>query len=82
MKLLFRNLNRRTNETSLKKLCMPFGVVTEVTLVVDPTTLKSKGFGFVEMASDIDGKKVIAALHESMVDGNKIRVKDATPQED
>ena len=81
MKILFRNLNRQTTEKTLKKVCMPFGIVQSATLVTDAATKKSKGFGFVEMESEIDGQKVIKALNEAVIDGSKVRVKDAEPKE-
>ena len=77
MKLLIRNLNRKMTETKLKKLFMPFGIVSSCTLVTDKKTGDSKGFGFVEMAADIDGNKAIKALDNSMQEGKKIRVKSA-----
>ena len=77
MKLLIRNLPRTVTEISLKKLFMPFGIVKECTLVVDETTKKSKGFGFVEMDASRDADKAIKAMDNKFLQGNKIRVKIA-----
>ncbi len=77
MKLLVRNLNRKTTEAKLKKLFTVLGIVESCTLVMDSKTGKSKGFGFVEMAAPVDGQKAITTLHGSVVEGNKIHVKEA-----
>ncbi len=77
MKLLIRNLNRKTTEKKLKSLFTVHGRVESCSLVTDEKTGKSKGFGFVEMVADIDGQKAIKALNESTVEGYKIRVKEA-----
>ena len=77
MKLLIRNLNRKTTEVKLKKIFMPFGIVSSCILITDSKTGNSKGFGFVEMAANIDGNKAIKALDNSMLEGKKIRVKSA-----
>ena len=43
-------------------------------------TGRSRGFGFVEMASDEDAKKAISQLNGSEIDGRKIFVSEARPQ--
>lgn len=75
MKLLVRNLNRNITEVKLKSLFKKFGVIASSTLVIDEKTKKSKGFGFVEMADSRDGEKAIKALDNTLVEGNKIKVK-------
>ncbi len=77
MKVLIRNLNRKTKEKKIHSLFAKFGRVSSCSLVGDKKTGDSKGFGFVEMAEAIDGEKAIKALNESMVEGYKIRVKAA-----
>ena len=77
MKLLVRNLNRKTTEVNLKSLFKKYGIVESSTLVIDEKTKLSKGFGFVVMSDDRDGKKAIKDLDGKVVEGNKIRVKPA-----
>jgi len=81
LKLLIRNLNRETTEKKLRSLFTVHGRVVSCTLVTDKQTGKSKGFGFAEMAEAIDGEKAIKKLNGSMVDGYKIRVKEAESKE-
>lgn len=77
MKLLIRNLNRKTTEAKLNSLFKVFGIISSCTLVKDSKNGKSKGFGFVEMAEAIDGDKAIKSLNGSVVDGNKVVIKEA-----
>lgn len=62
MKLLIRNLARTTTETELQSLFEPFGTVQSCTLVMDKETGNSKGFGFVEMPKQGDGKAAMKSL--------------------
>jgi len=75
MNILVRNLSRETTEDELWRLFLPFGKVRSLTLVMDPLTGKSKGFGFVDMPKEIEAMAAIGKLNGSEVRGEKIRVK-------
>jgi len=75
MKLLIRNLARTTTEKELLALFEPFGTVQSCVLVMDKETGLSKGFGFVEMPKQGDGKAAMKSLNGKDIAGNKIRVK-------
>ena len=77
MKLLVRNLSRTTTEQEIRILFSEHGTVTECNLVLDQETGKSKGFGFVIMPNENEGKSAISSLHETRVAKNRIRVKVA-----
>lgn len=77
MKLLVRNLSRSTTEQEIRILFTAHGAVTKCDLVLDQVTGKSKGFAFVEMPNDKEAKLALAALHESKLANNRIRVKVA-----
>lgn len=77
MKVLIRNLSRKTTEAELKKMFNTHGALQSCTLVLDKETGKSKGFGFIEMSEDTDAKAAIQMLDGTIVAGNKIRVKEA-----
>ncbi len=77
MKLLVRNLNRRTTEADLNELFKAHGVVESCDLVLDKATGKSKGFGFVEMPETEDAEKAMKSLDGKVIAGNKIHVKKA-----
>ncbi|ESK38253.1 RNA recognition motif domain-containing protein [Acinetobacter nectaris] len=77
MKILVRNLERSIDEQELKELFAPYGEVESCTIVLDQTTGKSKGFGFVEMPHGREAVKAIKGLNTLKVKGLGIRVKAA-----
>jgi len=77
MKLLIRNLDRKTTEAELKALFEEFGAVQSCSLIKDKSTGVSKGFGFVEMPKIGDAKAAIINLNHKIIGSNKIRVKKA-----
>ena len=77
MKLLVRNLNRKTTEEDINDLFKDHGIVNSCDLVLDEATGKSKGFGFVEMSTTVDAEKAMKLLDGKVIAGNKIHVKKA-----
>jgi len=77
MKILIRNLPRALLENELKELFKAYGDVQSCNVILDKTTGKSKGFGFVEISKVGNAKAAIQALNGKSIDGNKIRVKKA-----
>ena len=77
MKLIIRNLARRTTEEELKVLFQEYGTVQSCDLVVDKTTGESKGFAFVEMPKSGEAKAAMKNLNDVYVGDSKIRVKKA-----
>ncbi len=80
MKLLIRNLDRNVTEDELKSMFETHGNVQSCSLVMDKTTGKSKGFGFVEMPSAGEAKAAMKTLNGKDISGSKIRVKKAVPK--
>ena len=74
------NLSFNTAEDELRQLFEPFGQVDRVSIMTDRDTGRSRGFGFVEMASNEDGEKAITALNGSSVGGRTINVNEARPK--
>ncbi len=77
MKIMILNLPRDLSEQSLALMFKTHGNIKSCDLVMDETTGKSKGFGFVEMALEHEGKAAIDALHGTTIKKNKIKVKAA-----
>lgn len=77
MKLIALNLPRDFSEQSVAMLFKAHGNIRACDLVLNEDTGKSKGFAFVEMALEHEGKIAIEELHGSKVGKNKIRVKQA-----
>jgi RNA recognition motif-containing protein len=74
------NLSFNTNEDELRQLFESYGQVDRVSIMTDRDTGRSRGFGFVEMSSNEDGEKAIAALNGSQVGGRTINVNEARPK--
>ncbi|OGK12627.1 hypothetical protein A3C98_00850 [Candidatus Roizmanbacteria bacterium RIFCSPHIGHO2_02_FULL_37_15] len=81
-KLYVGNLPWSVNEQSLKDMFSPFGEITEVVIISDRYTGRSKGFGFVTFANEADAEKAIAELSNKEIDGRKIIVNIAKPREE
>jgi RNA recognition motif-containing protein len=74
------NLSFNTNEDELRQIFEGHGQVDRVSIMTDRDTGRSRGFGFVEMTSNEDGDKAIAALNGSQVGGRTINVNEARPK--
>lgn len=74
------NLSFNTKEDELRQLFEPYGQVDRVSILTDRDTGRSRGFGFVEMVSDEDGDKAIAALNGSQIGGRTLNVNEARPK--
>jgi RNA recognition motif-containing protein len=81
-KLYVGNLSYNVSEGDLQRLFEGAGTVKEVSLIMDRTTRQSKGFGFVEMATDADAQKAIEMFNGYEVDGRKLIVNVARPREE
>ena len=77
MKILARNLSRKTTEEELRVLFESYGEVTSLNLVYDAGTGNSKGFGFVEMPAQNEAMEAIKEINGQNLGGNRIRVKEA-----
>ena len=75
MKLLVRNLDRLTTEEELEVIFSEFGEIEYCTLVMDPKSGSSKGFGFIEMPRSSEANAAIKNLNYKTIGRNKIRVK-------
>jgi len=80
-KIYVGNLAYSFNDETLQNLFSEFGSVESAKVITDRDTGRSKGFGFVEMANDEEAKNAINSLNEKEVDGRKIKVNEAKPQE-
>lgn len=76
------NLSYSMTEDSLQKMFEKHGEVVSAKIIMDKYSGRSKGFGFVEMASKDEGEKAIQELNESEVEGRNIRVNFARPREE
>jgi len=81
-KLFVGNLSFNTTENDLQDAFAAHGTVTEANLMMDRTTGRPRGFGFVTMASAEEAQKAIEALNGALVDGRNLTVNEARPREE
>lgn len=82
MNIYVGNLSYRMGDSDLEAVFAKFGEVLSAKIIMDRDTGRSKGFGFVEMATDIAGNEAIESLNESEIEGRKLRVNEARPREE
>jgi RNA recognition motif-containing protein len=71
------NLTFNTSSSDLETLFAEYGEVTKAQVINDRDTGRSRGFGFVEMASSDEAAAAIGALNGRNVDGRDLTVNQA-----
>jgi cold-inducible RNA-binding protein len=82
MKLYVGNLSFQTTSSELESLFAQAGVVTSANIVTDRDTHRSRGFGFVEMASREEGENAIRQFNGMELNGRPLTVNEAKPRPD
>jgi len=81
MKLYVGNLAFQTSSEDLQQLFAQAGTVETASVVEDRDTGRSRGFGFVEMASKEEGQAAITQFNGKEVGGRSLVVNEAKPRE-
>ncbi|MHB8899349.1 MAG: RNA recognition motif domain-containing protein [Thermoguttaceae bacterium] len=82
MNIYVGNMSYDTTENELREAFSAFGTVTSVSIIMDRETGRPRGFAFVEMANDEEGKAAIEALNLQKIGGRSVTVNEARPRED
>jgi len=77
MKLYVGNLSYDVTEEELKAAFQNYGTASEVKVITDRESGRSKGFGFVEIPDDEQAKKAIEELNGQELNGRAMRVSEA-----
>ena len=81
-RLFVGNLPFDATDNDLQDLFAQAGAVTSVNLMQDRETGRSRGFGFVEMASAADTAKAISMFNGKDFQGRALTVNEARPKEE
>ena len=81
-KLYVGNLPYSVRDEDLNQAFGAFGGVTSAKVMMERDTGRSKGFGFVEMASDAEAQAGINGMNGQQLGGRAIVVNEARPMED
>jgi len=80
-KLYVGNLPYSVRDNDLEQAFGAFGQVTSAKVMMERETGRSKGFGFVEMASDAEAQSAITGMNGQSLGGRQLVVNEARPME-
>jgi cold-inducible RNA-binding protein len=81
MRIYVGNLSYQATEEELRELFEAYGEVSEVNMITDRDTGRSRGFAFVEMPNAQEGSAAIEALDGKDSGGRTLRVNEAQPRQ-
>ena len=81
MNIYVSNLSFNTSDAELQDLFSQFGEVSSAKVITDRETGRSRGFGFVEMSNDEEGKAAMSGLNNKEVEGRAMSVSVAKERE-
>ena len=81
-KIFVGNLSFNTTENDLQDAFAAHGTVTEANLMMDRSTGRPRGFGFITMGTPEEAQKAIDALNGKDLDGRALKVNEAKPREE
>ncbi|TAE38356.1 MAG: RNA-binding protein [Runella slithyformis] len=82
MNIYVANVNYKTTDDQLRELFEEFGEVTSARIINDKFTGQSRGFGFVEMATDTEAQQAINELNGNEFMGKVLVVNEARAREE
>lgn len=80
-KLYVGGLPYSTQEDALRELFAQAGNVVSAVIIMDKMSGRSKGFGFVEMATQEEANAAISMFNDQEFEGRKLTVNEARPME-
>ena len=80
MNIYVGNFVFSTTAHDLRQLFEPYGAVDKITIITDPDTGRSRGFGFVEMPNSREVQAAIQGLNGKAQAGRTLTVNEAKPR--
>lgn len=81
-KVYVGNLPYSADDDKLKELFSQYGNVVEAVVIKDKYSGRSKGFGFIEFASEESAQKAVSEMNGKEVEGRELKVNEARPKEE
>jgi len=82
MNIYVGNLSFDVTDDSLKAAFEAFGTVDSAKVIINKFNGKSRGFGFVEMSNEDEGRAAISELDGKDIQGREVKVNEARPRTD
>ena|SRR5437868_3532502 len=79
-KLFIGGIAFSTTSERLREFFSPAGTVVSANVITDPDTGRSRGFGFVEMATPEEANQAVTQLNGRELDGRQLRVEISKPK--
>ena len=81
MNIYVGNLNYNVSEDELRQVFEGYGEVSSAKVIMDGQSGRSKGFAFVEMPNDSEGKEAVENLDGAEIKGRPVKVNPARERE-
>jgi RNA recognition motif-containing protein len=81
-KVYVGNLAFSVTDKELKEAFSTYGEITEVTIIIDKFSGRSKGFGFITFADDASANKAVSEMNDKELQGRAMKVNIAKPMEE
>lgn len=82
MRIYVGNMPFSMTDEQVRELFEQYGKVDSVDIIKDRETGRPRGFAFVEMPEEAEGRKAVEALHEYNADGRNLNINEARPREE
>lgn len=82
MRIFVGNLSFNTSDNDLRDAFTSYGEVASAQVVTDRETMRSRGFGFVEMPDAAAAAQAIQSVNGTDLQGRSLTVNEAKPRED
>ena len=82
MKLYVGNLSKQITDAQLNEMAAPYGQLVSANVATERGSGESKGFGFIEFATEAEAKAAITGLDGRDVNGQALKVNESKPRKD